>query len=174
MGVFLVASSRLFAAGETDILTSSHKDLYARFLPASTQDVVCRSPLWETGVAANFTNTKGIDFALYGDSAALEKVQANIKEYGGNVAMNSDRLSLMVNYFDTNTELYHSMMNRVFACSLIQSRAQVYKQYLHPSSSTLRLTKDSRFLETLKALNEKNTENLRSYGCTNIGNDQNA
>lgn len=105
---------------------------------------------------------------MYGDTDALEKIEASIEAYPGGVPMSGDRLSAMINYFDTNTELYNSMMNRIFACSLIQARSSVYAKYLSPSSTTLRLTKDSKFVDTLKALNEKNSEEIARYGCLNI------
>lgn len=156
------------AEGGAGALSDTHKRIFAQFLPDSQSDQVCQSPAWATGLSANFTNTKGISFAPYGDTRSLDKIKTQIQEYGSNVPISGDRLSLMVDYFDTNTELYHTMMNRIFACSLIQAREQVYAQYLNPKDSSVRLPRDSRFKETLEALREKNQKERSAYGCMQV------
>lgn len=132
LGAFAVEVPSVVFAADDGVMSEGHKALFAQFLPDSKSDRVCQSPSWATGLSANFTKTKGIDFAPYGDTRTLEKIKKQIQEYGSNVPLSADRLSLMVDYFDTNTELYHTSMNRIFACSLIEARSRVYAEYLKP------------------------------------------
>ena len=108
-----------------------------------------------------------------GDEKSLESVHNLIKEFGGNVPTISS--PKMIDYFDANTELYNAALNNLFACAIVNSKAQIYNdiEAATKSSGGFYFLKESSLKDYIPPLKQKNSEDATLYKCRAIGTSSN-
>lgn len=104
-----------------------------------------------------------------GDEGSLESVRNLIKDFGGSVPTISS--PKMLDYFDANTELYNAALNNLFACAIVNSKAQIYNdiEAATKSSGGFYFLKESSLKDYIPPLKQKNSEDATLYKCRALG-----
>lgn len=149
--------------------TSTNMAIYDTYLNTTDALSTCWAPNpWSAGATETFLKIKDLKFAPMGDEKSLESVWSMIVDFGWQVPSKSS--SQMLTYFDTNTELYNAALNNLFACALVNSKAQIYSDIeAAKSKGGFRFLPESSFKAYMSAITQKNNEDANLYNCRAVG-----
>ena len=181
--VCLGFSSEVFAQ-----VSATNQSIYDTYLgdnsTLSSWLSTCGAPNpWSAGDTDTFLKIKDLKFAPMGDEAALQSVWKMIGDFGGNVPnmggdLGEDTPTVsspkMLDYFEANTELYNAVLNNLFACALVNSKAQIYNDIeAAKSNGGFRFLQESSLKDYLPPLKQKNNEDATLYKCRALGTQSN-